>query len=235
MCIAPSRELAALSRHVFPDVPSVYIPNGTDVEAFTRKVSKDAAKRALGLDRAHRVVLAPRRLEPKNGIEFLIRAIPLIQTSPKPLFCIVGTGSELQRLQQLASSLGVSEHIIFMGSRSRESMPLVYAAADVVTIPSLIEATSVAAIEALAAGAPIVASDIGGLRDLLAGESAALLVPPANAGALAAAIDTVLTNDDMRHVMATAGPRLALRYSWNAIAEATERAYEWARDQSGAG
>lgn len=230
LCIAPSRELADLSRLTFSGVHTVYIPNGTDVEAFLNGGDKDAVKRSLGLDPARPVVLAPRRLVAKNGLEFLIRSVPLLQAPQRPVFCLIGDGPERERLQRLARTLGVAEQVRFVGARPLDAMPSLYIAADLVVIPSLIEATSLAAIEAMAAGVPVIATSVGGLKDLLADGKAGVLVPPASPQALADAIGSLLTDDARRQRLARAGPEVALAYSWDSVAASTELAYESVMD-----
>lgn len=227
VCIAPSQDLANRSRDFFRNVPVTYIPNGVDLEHYRNLPDKATAKAELGLDPLAIVVTAPRRLEPKNGIEYLIRAIPSATRGEgvRVLFCIAGDGSQRPLLERLTATLGVDPIVRFLGSVPPMKMRTVYAASDIVVIPSLIEATSLAALEALACGVPVIGTRVGGLVDILGDTRAGLLVPPRSPEALARALRMLLEDERERRSMSVAAAEVAKGFSWDSIAERTEKLY----------
>jgi glycosyltransferase involved in cell wall biosynthesis len=109
---------------------------------------------------------------------------------------VVGDGPERERLKQLVEELGVGDRIEFLGAQSNDQMPGLLGEADVAVIPSLIEATSIAALEAMSCELPVAASAVGGLPDIIDGAVGALFEPK-NPEALSAAVVALLRRDDL--------------------------------------
>lgn len=146
------------------------------------------------------VVLAAGRLAPQKGFGTLIDAAARWRdVRPEPLLVIAGTGPLAASLAGRASDLGVG--VLFLGWR--DDVTALLAAADVFVLPSMWEGQPLILQEALRAGRPVVASDVGGVRDL-AGDEAALLVPPADPAALAAAVLRVLGDPALAKDMSAA-------------------------------
>ena len=106
-------------------------------------------------------IVVPRRLFPKNGVEYFVRALPLILQEMDVEAVLIGDGPERERLEALAGSLGVSDRVDFLGKRAHAEMPGLLSSGDLAVIPSLMEATSVAALEAMACELPVLASQCG--------------------------------------------------------------------------
>jgi glycosyltransferase involved in cell wall biosynthesis len=146
----------------------------------------------------------------------------LVQTAARlPRACtwvVVGGGDPrlLDQLRRQASGLAVPVH--FIGSRDEVGQWL--RAADVFVLPSQWEARALVVQEAMAAGAPVVASDVGGLHDLVAGTG--LLVPPADPEALAAAVDRILADPSLRDELAGNGRKVAA-----ALPDGSDTALRW--------
>lgn len=183
---AASEEIAAVATGLAP---------GTAVEALTNGVDTDRFVPGGGeAGEGPPTVVVPRRLFAKNGVEYMVRAVPdLVRRVPGVVVRIVGDGPERPELETLAEKLGVSESIIFSGSVPHEEMPAVLAAGHVAVLPSLMEATSVAALEAMACGLPVVATRVGGLPEIV-DERVGRLVPPRDPRALSLAIAEVLSD-----------------------------------------
>lgn len=224
-CISPSRELGEKYNELFGEVDTTYIPNGVDIEKFGGFGRKAEARRALGLPETGLIAVCPRRLCHKNGVHHLIGAIPRVPKGVRPLFIIAGDGPMRHELEGLAGRLGVSGDVRFMGSVPYARMPAVYAASDMSVMPSLMEAVSLAALEAMAGGLPVVASAVGGLKDLLDGTGAGVLVPPADHARLAEAITGLAVDEGARRGAGAAARRLSREYSWDEIARRTEDVY----------
>lgn len=173
------------------------IPNAVDI--FHIKGIAQALPVMRKIDREW--LFVPRRLTPKNGIEYAIRAMPLLKK--KPLLLIAGSGIEKEKLEQLVNSLDLQDDVRFLGALHHEIMLPLMSASDIVLIPSvpihgIVEATSIAAIEAMALGKPVVASGIGGLNELIEDNKSGLLIPPSNPEKLAAAIELLLNSQELR-------------------------------------
>lgn len=209
----PDRALAA-SREI-ADVAMALAP-GTRVEALTNGVDTDRFRpqpEGVRGDEGSPSVIVPRRLFAKNGVEYLVRAVPEIQARvPGVSVTVVGDGPERSRLEALAGELGVGEVLRFMGSQPHEAMPSLLASAGVAVFPSLMEATSVAALESMACGLPVVATNVGGLPEIV-DEEVGILVPPADARALAAAVVRLLTDPERAQKGRKARERVVARWS----------------------
>jgi glycosyltransferase involved in cell wall biosynthesis len=161
------------------------IPNAVDVEGFSPQSGGGVVPP---------FVVVPRRLVPKNGVEFAIRAWSFLD-HPRPQLVVAGGGPELEALRRLAFELHLERDVTFRGDVPRTELLSLMSLSVAVIVPSVpangvVEATSLAALEALAAGVPLIASDIGGLSDILR-RAGGLPVPPAAPEAIAAAVALV--------------------------------------------
>ncbi|HEX6782276.1 MAG TPA: glycosyltransferase [Solirubrobacterales bacterium] len=152
----------------------------------------------LGGSETRPLVLTPARLDAQKGHDALLEAAAEV---PDALFLIAGEGPERQRLEGRAAELGVAERVRFLGRR--EDVPQLLAACDVFALPSLYEGSSLAVLEAMAAGIPVVSSAIGGTEELIEDGRSGLLVPPGDALALAAALRRLLGDPRLREELAT--------------------------------
>lgn len=163
------------------------IPNAVDHSAFSPAPCADGPHEAPTTP----VILCPRRLVPKNGPEIALRAFAeLYQRGIAAALQFAGDGPMRDELESSARKLGLGGKVSFLGSVEHGSMPALYRAATVVVIPSVSvdgieEATSIAAIEAMACGKPVIATDIGGLREIIIDGENGLLIPSGDAHSLA--------------------------------------------------
>jgi len=157
------------------------------------------------------VILAVGRLSPEKGHAGLIRAVAqLAGTHPLVELWIAGVGACEAELRQLAASSGLATRVRFLGFR--EDVTSLHWAADIFACPSLTEGFGNAVAEALIAGLPVVASDLPAIRsDVLGNQPAAVLVPPGDVNALAAALDRLLSSSPARTALADAGRAAAVR------------------------
>jgi glycosyltransferase involved in cell wall biosynthesis len=139
---------------------------------------------------------------------------------------LVGRGTYSEELRGVARGLGVQQAVQFAGFVSDEELVRLLNEATCAVIPSLYEPFGIVALEALSAGAPLIAAESGGLREVLGGTDAGLLFPPGNADALAAAFDRMTTEPGLVAKSQAAGTELvATKYSWDAIAASTIDVY----------
>lgn len=214
----------------YDDSKIVVIRNGVDMARFQSAPTRQSIRHELGIDADARLVVVVSRLTRLKGIEhFLQAAAALSPRYPDARFLIVGETSPpdpayLTQLQALARSLGVADVVTFTGLRS--DVPAVLAAADVAVMPSLNEALSNVLLESMAAGAPVVATRVGGTPEALVDGETGLLVEPGDPGAIAAAVSNLLDNPELARRLGCAARRLITeRFSVDRMVHATEDLY----------
>lgn len=222
--IAPSQELA--DKSCILNKPVHFIPNGVDADVFKPQKSKqvlaDVPENAF-------LIVAPRRLDPKNGLDYLINAVPIIKQSiPHVYLMIAGGGPEslLNEYQQLIQSLNVSDYVTITGAVPYAKMPSIIANSDLIVVPSLMEAVSLAALEALSSGVPVIASNVGGLPFVI-DDTVGALVPPKNPEALAKAVIDFYQSPakKMDAMKKAARQRILDAFTWRKIASRTVEVY----------
>jgi D-inositol-3-phosphate glycosyltransferase len=219
------------------------VPPGVNLEQF-RPLPCAEARAHIGVPMDHRMVLFVGRIQPIKGIDTLIRAMALLwQRYPDmregACVCIIGgdpgsqdgadVGGEMSRLKALREDLGVSNLVTFLGSKDQNTLVYYYSAAAVVVIPSRYESFGMVALEAMACGAPIIASDVGGLSFSVSEGFNGYLVPEGDAEALAHKIRLVLEQDSLRRQLSQQASRWVQRYAWPNIAREVLSVYEEAR------
>lgn len=191
------------------------IPNGVSAERFgghaeRRPVSTVLTVANLRKEKAHEVLLAA--------------AAQLASRHPHLRFKIAGDGPRLSELRALADSLGIADRVAFLGHR--EDVPALLAEADAFVLPSRSEAFPNGAIEAMAAGLPVIASATGGLLDLVDSGRTGLLVPPDDANALADALAGLIASPGRAAALgASAREEVTRRYSFDRMVRAFEDLY----------
>jgi phosphatidylinositol alpha-mannosyltransferase len=192
------------------------IPNGID---FPRFFKRYPPLPQFTDDRP--TVLFVGRLEKRKGLKFLLRAWPMVlERQPDARLIVVGRGRPLEGYRRFAARQGWSpQDVVFAGYVPSEELPRYYQACDVFCAPNTgQESFGIVLLEAMAAGAPIVASDIPGYRDVLSNGVQGLLVEPQNPGALADGICRLLANPEVRASMRRAGQAKAQAYDWPTVA-----------------
>jgi glycosyltransferase involved in cell wall biosynthesis len=208
----------------FADVPIEVIP-------YTAELAPPAITFAAPGD-ADRSILFVGRLIERKGVEHLVRALGMVRRTVPARLVIVGDGPERARLEQIARDEGVAAHVLFRGQVSDDELRAAYAAADVFALPSVLDARKdteglgVVALEAMNYSVPVVASDIGGITDIVQHERTGLLVPPGDEAALAAALTRLLTDGTLARTLGEAGrSRLRDAFSWDSIVTRWEVVY----------
>jgi glycosyltransferase involved in cell wall biosynthesis len=185
-------------RHVAADRIRL-IWNGAPLDEFAPVSAERAAcvRAELGLPLGSPVVGAIGRLNAQKGHTYLVRAAPSIAAVvPEVRFLVVGDGDLLESLRSEAAGLGVLDRFVFAGHRT--DVPAILGAIDVLAIPSLYEGTPLALFEAMASAKAIVATHVDGCKEILVDGLTALLVPPCDPIALAAALVRVLEDRELR-------------------------------------
>jgi len=202
------------------------IRNGVDLEHLPQNMDKSEAKRALGLSPMPLVFTSAQHVARKR-LETLIDAVALMKTAGGNGFDVVvgGEGPLTPHLVKRCEERGVSDLIRFVGWLSREKLELHFAAADVFVLTSDYEAGPISLLEAMAAGAATVSSQIEGFPALMRNGVDGLLFPPGDARALSHNLNMLLGDAALRDRLSVAGHRFAQRFDWGAIARETMDLY----------
>jgi glycosyltransferase involved in cell wall biosynthesis len=151
-------------------------------------------------DNSVMVIGATAVLEERKGLSFLLEAAAELKRQGRRLkYLIAGDGSQREKLRRLAEALGLKEEVVFLGFVF--DVPAFLSSVDIFVMPSLFEGLGVAALEAMAAARPVIASDTGGLSELVADGETGLLAPPGDSPALARAIGRLVSEPERVRVM----------------------------------
>ncbi len=223
MVIAPSPVLVAATKQTGYDHPVHFISNGVDIERFAP--GSESRRKSLGIGHRDFVMLFAGRLHQVKGTDTLAAALEMLNL-PGLHLVVAGDGEERDKLAAAADSHLGASRVHMLGSVPNTEMPQVYRAADVVVLPSLMEATSIAGLEAMACGMPLVGSRVGGLPQIIDEGANGLLVPPESPSDLVTAIRTLYSDPELRTRMGRQSrKRVVESFSWEKIAKQTEKHY----------
>jgi glycosyltransferase involved in cell wall biosynthesis len=206
------------------------LPNGVDTELFRPASNRNALRDKLGLPNHSRVigfVGALDRSHHYKGLDVLLKAMQSDALMGASLL-IAGDGELRHHYEQLAIQLGIREHVHFQGRVEQAALPSVYAACDVVAMPSRVpESFGLVAAEALACGVPVIASDSPGLRSLVIHGENGYLVHANDSYALAEQLNSTLSlSEGERIAMSLAGRRqIETSYAWSRIGHQLAKTY----------
>ena len=231
---APSGDLLGRARRLGASCLRELIPYGADVRALEADPGEvERLRERLGLGSDNVVVAGLGRLIPVKGFEYLVEAhVKARAAHPDLRLVLVGDGDLGEELRARARSLGAADSVIFAGMVESHEIPAYLAVADVVVVPSVryegyVDGLPNVALEAMAAGRPLVATRVGGLPELVRPGETGLLVDEKDADELADAIVTLAREPEMRARMGDSG-RTLIRdsMSWDSVAERFEAVYE---------
>lgn len=223
--VGPGLAETAISKGIPVEKVSV-IDMGVDCNVFHPRSKKEARQR-LGIGSDFPLIIFVGTIYPIKGPEYFLRAAHLVnQRHPDCRWYLVGGGSHEQNLRLLARELGISEKVCFIGERSSEDIALWDAAADIFVMPSLAEGFGLAALEAMACGTPVIASDVGGLSSFVIDGKNGFLVAPTDFESIASRIDLLLGDGDLRERMGRKGVDIALQHDLRLQARKVISIYE---------
>jgi glycogen(starch) synthase len=204
------------------------IPNAIDVEKYNANVDRGAVRRRFGVADHEQLVLYVGRLVPQKGIEYLIRAIPRISWRfPDVKVVVVGEGWMRGHLESLADQSGHRWRIIFTGFISDDDLVALTKSADVMVVPSVYEPFGIVALEGMAAEIPVVASQVGGLAEVVEHDKTGVWVYPRSPDSIAWGIERVLSDRGYRDwLVKNAHEAIMTKFSWDAVAQRTLDVYK---------
>jgi len=208
------------------------IPPGVDTDHFYC-IPPDESKAVIGICPECRMFLFVGRIEPLKGVDTLIHAIAILKekglmTKEPYSVSIVGgdpdaspleMNAEMARLQGLCHELGLDDMIVFLGKRSQDSLVYYYSAAEAVIMPSHYESFGMVALEAMACGTPVVASQVGGLAFLVQDEMTGYVVPDGDPEILADRLARLIVQPGLSERLGTQAAACAQEYSWPKITQ----------------
>jgi glycosyltransferase involved in cell wall biosynthesis len=220
--------------------PVTVVPYGVDLDLFAPnanavrpgRVIKNAHPEALegrDSDDAPFVIGAASRFSPEKAVRYLIEAFALLRRrlGERVLLRLAGEGPESAKLEGLARELGIADAVEFAGWLEHDALPAFLNSLDVFVLPSTYEGFGVSAVEASAAGLPVVASDVHGIPDVVRHGVTGLLVAPKDPQALADAIASLADDAPLRRRLGDAGRTyVSTHYDWRANAAQMDRLYE---------
>ncbi|MCL4540789.1 MAG: glycosyltransferase [Chloroflexi bacterium] len=239
LIIAANRlELEEMRKHYrLPLSKITTAPLGVDLRLFHPQ-DRAAARTALGFSRQH-LIFSVGRIEPLKGFDTLVHAAAQLFTEHPQLretteIWIGGgridhddpsSGTPVRRLQNLVNQLGLDTQVRLLGAIPQEELPLYYGASDCTVVPSHYESFGLVAIEAMASGIPVVASNVGGLSLTIKDGETGFLVPPRDASAFANRIYELLASPQLASAMGNASAKEGAYYSWETVANRIEQIY----------
>jgi D-inositol-3-phosphate glycosyltransferase len=236
---ATPAEMAQLQWLYRADVSRVtVIPPGVDTTHFYPR-PKPQAKARLGIDSSTQLLLFVGRIEPLKGVETLFEAVAMLrdrgvcECSQMAVAIIGGDPSstaamqnaEMERLKELRQNLGIADLVTFLGAMDQDALPDYYAAAEVVIMPSHYESFGMVALEAMACGTPVIASEVGGLAYLVRDGETGFHVPDRDPVVLADRICDIITDPLLQQELGEQAARHAQNYAWPLIADKIQSVY----------
>lgn len=210
---AISQEQCELAHQTLPDLPLAVIPNGVDTQTFMPSQTPRCGQEIS--------ILCVARLIERKGQDHLLEAFARLRkgSSTAVKLVLVGTGDAEQALRSLATSLGVHDSVCFRGYVAQEEMPAVYQASDIFVLASEHEGMSIALLEAMASGLPVVVTDTGGTAELVSRNINGEIVRWAEVDELKDALHRLVANPRRRQEFGRVSRERALDFGWPSLAE----------------
>jgi len=208
------------------EAPRSLIYNGVDLERYDHQEPCCTLREEYGMEPHSQIVGVVGRLELEKGHPTLLEAWPhVLRACPDAYLMVVGEGSRYDALQEIARELEIAHRVVFTGRR--DDIPAVTAAFDVAVLPSHREAQGLTILEAMALSRPVVASNVGGIPEMIQDGVTGLLVPPQDPPALATAIVRLLSDHQLADVLGRAGHDLVHdRFCVEIMVNAVEDLYD---------
>lgn len=225
--ITVSQRLQREAQKMWKDVRIQTIYNGFDPEKF-HPGDQEKARRELGLPLDKKIALFVGNLYPVKGLSYLLQAFSqLAKQTDQVHLVIVGDGKLQPSLEKEADQLGIRSMISFMGRRSYEEIPTWLKSADVIVLSSISEGLPSILLESMACGKPMIATDVGGIAEILKDGSTGRLVPARDSEKLAEALlDVLVTNPEQLTEMGEQAYQASKAYTWSQNASKVIHLYQ---------
>ena len=228
------------------DLPMAIIPPGVDTAHFY-PIPKDEAKEVINVPENDRMILFVGRIERLKGIDTLLQAISILSKNGALKCCnyflvIIGGNpeyegngneGELSRLMKMCEEIGIGDLVLFLGNRSQDTLPYYYSAAECVVMPSHYESFGMVALEAMACGTPVIASQVGGLAYLVQDGETGYSIPNGNPEILSQKLLEIIRNSKLRKRLGDGAAAYAKNYDWNRISTCIVNSYKTLLNEGG--
>ena len=212
------------------------IEPGVDISRFY-PIPADEAREFVGVTDERRIILFVGRIEPLKGLDSLLNAVAMLHRERQHNLHLMVIGgepdadpdeitAEMSRLKELTDELGLNGQVTFLGRRDQDVLQYYYSAAEIVVMPSHYESFGLVALEAMACGTPVIASETGGLVYLVKDGETGLHVPTAAPEALAEKVRYLLDNDNELRRLGVQAAKHARGFEWGGVADRVIEVYE---------
>lgn len=229
--ICPSNETKDMTEKLYGKSKCQFIPNGVDNSGLhVNEGKKRQIKKELGIGLRDKVLITTNRMEPIKGMEYFIKSIPtILENYADVSICIVGDGSQEKQLRQWLENQSInSKKIFFLGRKTNNEVKQLVSSSDIYIQPSLMEGCSIAIIEAMACGKPVIACDIGGNPDIVDHNKTGILIKEKDSQAIFEAVHYLVDNPKIAKFMGEKGlHKVESSLTWEVIAEKVDDVYDF--------
>ncbi len=198
----------------------IIVSNGVDLNKFEGLSEKKALRNYLGYGQDEKIILFVGRLSPVKGVRYLIEAMSCIVDKKYDISLkLVGDGNDRRHLENIVKELNLVKFVTFVGKVQNEEVPLYMASSDIFVLPSLSEGFPLVIMEAMAAGLPIVATNIRGISEIVLNEENGFIVDPEKPQQIADKLQLLLDNADLSIKISSNNKEKVKGYSWERITE----------------
>lgn len=201
----------------------ITVLNGVDIQKFNYKIQPNP----MISEEEGPIIMTTRRLVVKNGVIFLVRSFKkIVEEYPTAKLYIIGDGPERNNIYREVQKLGLEKSVNFVGMVPNDSIPSFLSGADIIVVPSIVEASSISVLEAMAMKKPVVASDIPGIREITKKGANCILVKSKDTSQLANGILSLLKDKEKSEKIAQLGfDEVTANFSWKKKAKEIEQIY----------
>ena len=204
---------------------TIMIPNGVDIKEY-EPMPKDKLREKYGFSQDEQIIISTSRLTPKNGIDYLIKAVSVLK-KPDIKLLILGDGDQRPELEALIRDLKLEEIVKLLGYIPRKKVIEYLNIADVFAKPSIDEGFGISFIEAMACKIPIIGTNVGGIPDIIEDGVNGFMVSPKNVDELSNAIMNLLEDEDLKKRVAEASYKTVKeKFSWEIVLKKIDKLYE---------
>jgi glycosyltransferase involved in cell wall biosynthesis len=203
------------------------IPNGINLNEFKINSSKEVSRKKLNLPLDKHIILFFGYLSPLKNPDILLKAFKVVLDNlENSILIFAGTGIMMDTLKKLSLNLKINNNVKFVGYIGKELRPYYYKSADIFCLPSSNECNPISILEAMASNLPVVASEVGGIPDIIKNGHNGCLVPPNDIEKLANVLIYLLKNENVREKFGKMGENGIKNFAWEKIAKETEKLYK---------
>jgi teichuronic acid biosynthesis glycosyltransferase TuaC len=211
---------------MWPELSVSTVYNGFDPRRFF-PVNKEEARRRLGLPEREKSILFVGNLLPVKGVHYLLQAFKqIVRDGNEARLYLIGDGPLRSELAKQAEELGIAAHVSFLGRKPYEEIPLWINSADVVTLTSLSEGLPSILLETMGCGRPMVATDVGGISEVLKHGETGLLVPPEDVSQIAISLKQILEDEALCKQMGERALEESKALTWERNAARIKECYK---------